>query len=282
MVRHTLTKFLFACVPLLTASLLGAGCAGLEDFAIGGELQFWQTVDAKMKYRDGISSTDGDTIDLVSDVGLDDQPSIIAGGVFVRFHRTIYQLDIWHYQDDSVADFGLLPSPNNKRINGNTFAGITNVDVSIDMLRFVVQQGLVDQSGIYLHFTVGVEGFMGSYEFNGTSSNLDEPFAIVPIVGGYMEIYHPELKRLRFFGDAQVTFIDLIDQDAVNGDLIDVRVGARYEIAKGLLVALGYRFFKADFDLDTGSGGDFDRVSFEANGFTLFITGQWGFRMDDY
>ena len=83
-----------------------------------------------------------------------------------------------------------------------------------------------------------------------------------------------QLPALKFFADAQTTFIDLIPQDAIVGTMIDVRLGARYQLSKNFFIAGGYRIFDFDIDLDAdvATGGEKDNIAFAANGVTFFGT----------
>lgn len=257
-------------VALIAALGLGSGCAFIEDFNFGAEAQIWQAVDISASVTENKNRNDSDKVDLIGEVGLEDAPTIFAGQVFLQFGRTIYHIDLWSHSDSGTVTF------NNKTINGQTFTGLTNVDISVQMLRFGVQQTLLDHEGFYLGFLVGLDALMTSFKFKdaatGAPSVTSEPFVPAPILGGYLEIGLPQIPKLKIFGDAMITFIDALNQDEIKGSLVDVRLGARYQLSPNVFLAAGYRIFDADFDLDSGSGGDNDHVEFAANGVTFYAT----------
>lgn len=257
-----MARRILVAVLLAFALGLGSGCALLEDFNAGFELQIWQAVDVSANYRDGTGTVPGSDVDLIGEANLEDQPQIFAGQVSFQFGRTIYHIDLWQYSEN-----GALTAA--KTVDGITYPAGTSVDATFQMLRFGVQQTLLDTPLLYLGFIVGLDSMITSFNFGGDTT---EPFVPIPILGGYVEVGLEQIPALKFFADAQTTFIDLIPQDAIVGTMIDIRLGARYQLSKNFFVAAGYRIFDFDIELDTATGGDDDNIAFAANGVTFFGT----------
>ena len=212
------------------------------------EVNYWDAaLDGKVRINEtGITGTE---IDLVNDIGLDEEKGIPEYVFSLRFSER----NQFHLSYFSADYSGSKLLTKNITYKGQNFAASTNVSGSLEMTIVDAHYGysLVKDETLEIQPCLGVKyaGIESSLSSTAVGSISEEIKGAVPVIG---------LRVKADLGDRLIAGIDVsgvaVDIDDIDGSLIDLRASLRYNFSGSMSTAIGYRLFDIDVDSEGDTG----------------------------
>jgi opacity protein-like surface antigen len=231
-----------------------------------GGYQFLFGLDAKIRL-DGDNTGSGSTTDLVDDLGVDDDDSMIRAGASFRFNEN-------HAIGFSWYDINLSGSETideSLQIDDNIFTGGGQVNSKVDLTLYLLHYNWSFYHSDDLEMTLSPGVYLGDFQakFKGNAvidtadpvpviqerTVKEDFFAPLPTVG--LGVQYHLLPRLTANIRADFFYVDIND---VQGGMVDILAGLEYRVFKHFAVGIAYNWLMLDLENESGKsdGWEFD------------------------
>lgn len=237
-------KRYFLAVVIL-AFFAGQACAdGL--FTAGAEVGGWFTeLDAKVK--SSTTALVGTEIDVVSDLGVDDSESIPAGEIWLKLGEK-NKFSLSYFGIDYSGQKTITKSINfNNQTYSISDAVSSKLEISVTELGY--ERTVLSNEMAKLGLTIGIKhmDFEGSLSTTAISKS-ESIDGLVPMVGFVVEV--TPIEQLSICAECNGISIDAGD---VDGSLVDLTLGVKYNFNEYWHIFGGYRYFNINVDSDDDS-----------------------------
>jgi len=222
---------------LVFAVLMGMSIPAMA-FEVGVRGYYWFP-DLSGDIRVDGNGVTGDTLDLETDLGMEDQsyPVIeIFGGLGSHhFSFSYYRAD---YEGSNTTSF---------TFNGLTFTGLINSSLEYDAYDFMYQYDLLDMENILAGFSLGLVGkvkfFDGNASVQSTTLSTSQDFSVpIPMLGLNLHI--------GILADILEARLLVTGSGYSNNTIIDSQADVSFTPFPFLDISGGYRLFAVDIDID--------------------------------